>query len=79
MIASNTNESRISIQIVTMGRETVTLELPVGTTVEEAFAQTDIDVQGRDVYCGAVKAEGHFELQDGDILTLVKDKVKAGA
>lgn len=68
----------LTVQIVTYGRDTRTVALPVGSTVADAFREASISIAGKDVYCGSTKAEPHFQVENGDVLTTIESKVDAG-
>ena len=73
--------SGINVSIARMGRsENITVNVPEGSTVSDVFAAADMsfDDLDKDCYCEGVKAEGQFTVNDGDVLSIVADKVEAG-
>jgi hypothetical protein len=77
---ATTNE-QATVKIVRMGRDEIIVNITEGVnTVADAFAIANMhfDTIGRDVYCDGVKAEGHYKVNDGDVLSIVADSVKAG-
>lgn len=75
------NESQIKVTIVRMGRDAQQeVTLSEGATVADAFAATGQDYSEltREVFCDGVKTQGHFEVDNGDVLYIVADKVTAG-
>ncbi len=76
-----TTAKEIKVTISRLGRtEDQIATIDAGGTVADAFnaVEMDFDKIGRDVFCEGEKAEGSFEVQDGDVLAIVAEKVEAG-
>jgi tRNA G37 N-methylase Trm5 len=73
--------NQATVKIVRMGRDEVIVNIEDAiTTVEQAFSSAGMDFNtiDRDVYCDGIKAEGSYKVNDGDVLSIVADSVKAG-
>ena len=70
--------TQIQIELVTMGSSSQVITVEQGATVKDALVAAGLSTENQKVFCGGVAAELHYELENGDILSVIKNKVDAG-
>jgi hypothetical protein len=68
-------EDVIKVSISRFGHSTVTLDVPVDSTVSDTLALAGIETQGNEqVFVAGTQANGEDILDDGDIVSVVTPK-----
>lgn len=69
------DENVMSVSIARFGQSTITLDVPVDSTVSDVLELAGIDTQGNEqLFVAGTSANGNDILESGDILSIVTPK-----
>lgn len=68
------NEEGVSVQVVRLGSDPITVTLTTDKTVQGALTKAGVTVDNAQLFVDGVRADAGDELEDGDVLSIVTPK-----